>query len=406
MARCPRWAEERLERGRPHPHHSTSLAWMSPFDQDSMSMTEDLLGRISALCTALPLPHCIDEIGRLLPGTTLEAYLWDHQRRIATGISSGRALDRSGLDAVIETGDRVRVLEVHGEQVGVLIVGGDGVSDELIERLAGLLATAVRTSQPVSDVVAVRRRTQSMSLAAEMQWQVLPPSQFVGEGLHLTAAVEPAYDTGGDVFDYALTDHGLFLAVLDARGHGLRAATTAAVATGALRRSRRNGDDLEEMANEIHRSIGALGDPDEFVSAVLVEIDVETGNGRWLSAGHLPPLLVGTGVTPMNLRPALPLGLVLQGESSQPVVQDFSLSASSSLVLYSDGVVENASEDDGLALGEDRFHDALLRRLDGEGDDASGGAHPARAVVEDLLALTGSSIRDDATIMILQRRGA
>ena len=347
------------------------------------------------------MPDLLDAIERLLPsGHTLEVFLWDYQRQTITGVRSGRSADRPGTAEVVEGSDAVRPLQLHGEPIGLLAVWGSALSSGFIDRLADVLALSVRSSEVVSDVVAVRRRTRSMSLPAEMQWRVLPPGQFLGRGARISAAVEPAYDTGGDTYDYSLIDGRLFVAILDARGHGLRAATTASVVTSAMRRARRNGDGLLVIAEEMHASIGALGDEDEFVSTVLVEFDVDTWNGRWLSAGHLAPLIVTDEVRMLESEPTLPLGMVIRGNSPEPVVQDIQLEYGQTLVLYSDGVIDNAADDAGQPVGEQRFHRALLDRAGTDGGEVG---QVARAVVDDLLALTGPELRDDATIVMVDR---
>ena len=274
------------------------------------------------------------------------------------------------------------------------------LEDDLLDGLADILAVTVRANTGVGDDVAEVRRSTRLSLPAEMQWSLLPPEQFRADGFDVAAAVEPAYDTGGDVFDYAIRDDRLFLAVLDARGHGLRAAMLSTVATGAMRRARRHGADLATVGSEIAASIGALGDEHEFVSAVMVEFDIVTGEGQWLSAGHLPPLVVGNDIEALDLRPTMPLGMVVNGRGTSFETQPFWLAPDQRLVLYSDGIVENAATDDGMAIGEDRFHRALANRLIGEPADDR---HPARGVIEDLLALTGPELRDDATLMIVGR---
>ncbi|MEL7209663.1 MAG: PP2C family protein-serine/threonine phosphatase, partial [Actinomycetota bacterium] len=271
----------------------------------------------------------------------------------------------------------------------------DGVAEAIDATIAG----SIRVSTTVSDDIVVARQHQPMTLAAELQRRLLPPDSFTSAGVAVSAAVEPAYDTGGDVFDYAIDGRSLFLAVLDARGHGLQAATTATVATSALRRARRTGADLVAIATEVAVAVNSIGIDHDFVSAVLVDLDLTTGSGRSLTAGHLPPLIVDGTVQAMPLEPTLPLGLVVRGNQSEPVIQDFQLQHGQSLVLYSDGIIENAAQDDGIAVGDDRFQRALLRHI----ESTEGGRHLARSVVEELLAITGPRLRDDATLMITTR---
>lgn len=363
--------------------------------------------QITQLCSRTPLPELLDSVAHHLPvEITVDIWLWDYQRRSVTSMGSGRRLAAQDLHELPRMVTAVQNLTLLGENLGLVTLEGrlDPADDsgELIGRLASLLAPAVRASASIGDAEAVSRRASAMSLPAEMQWNLLPPSQLRHRELALTAAVEPAYDTGGDVYDYALNGNRLFVAVLDARGHGLRAATTVAVATAAMRRARRSGEDLTAIAAEMSTSIGSLGLPDEFVTAVLVDLDLNTWTGRWLSAGHLPPLIVGANVTPLEPKPTLPLGMVLRGQTSEPTMQPFELQPEEALTLYSDGIIENASMDHGEPIGIARFQQSLHDRLTSDLPDG----HVARRVVEDLLTLSGPVIRDDATLLIAQRTGA
>lgn len=65
--------------------------------------------------------------------------------------------------------------------------------------------------------------------------------------LALAGILELAYDVGGDSFDYALDGHVLHLAVFDAMGHGLKAATMATIVVATYRHGRRSGASLPDL---------------------------------------------------------------------------------------------------------------------------------------------------------------
>jgi serine phosphatase RsbU (regulator of sigma subunit) len=332
--------------------------------------------------------------------------LWDHQRRGLVDFRTTEYHELSKLPSLLDGSGTVGRLCHLGDEIGILRIEGVEIDSADLDVLAAAMATALRASEPAIDTLNRRRRRRDMALPAELQWSLLPPTSLQIGAVDLTAAIEPAYDTGGDVFDYALDGDRLFLGVLDARGHGLRAAATSAVATSAMRRARRQELDIEEIAAEIGRSIAALGE-DEFVSAVLVDIDLVSWSGRWLSAGHLPPLMVDIesgDICELPLRPALPLGMVINGQTSDPLSRSFEIDPGASLVLYSDGIVENVSVETGLMVGDDVFRAALLQELLSPRRDETLLVHRARRVIEVLLGLGGDELRDDATIMILRRR--
>ena len=366
-----------------------------------MNIDLPTLVRLSA---SLPLPQlllaCDDLVG---PDAECDVWLWDHQRTVLTSIRTNASVepqDRAPSD--VFSAHTSAPIIYQGDELGVLTVAGPDLDDQ-VDEVVALLATAVRAGEPTTDTINVRRRRRAMSLPAEMQWALLPPTQFSLPGAEISAAVEPAYDTGGDVFDYAINGDKLSMAVLDARGHGLRAATTATVATSAMRRARRSGASLLEIASDISASVNAIGDDADFVSGVLLEIDITTWEGTWISAGHLPPLLMNERIEPLDLRPALPLGMVIGGSASEPVEQPFALQPGQALTLYSDGMIENVALDVGDALGDDRFHQILHQQITSTFGELGQPQHVARSVVNDLLQLTGTVLRDDATIMVLNR---
>ena len=127
----------------------------------------------------------------------------------------------------------------------------------------------------------------------------------------------------------------------------------------------------------LDRAMAGLG-VHEFVTAVLAELDGSTL--RWCNAGHPPPVLLGSDGRARLLEtvPEPLLGLAAAGRSDNTV----ELEAGSTLVFYTDGLVERRAEplDRGLAwltgaiegrheLGAEAICDHLLAQLDPTSDD-------------------------------------
>ncbi|MFJ1651840.1 PP2C family protein-serine/threonine phosphatase [Streptomyces sp. NPDC088337] len=126
--------------------------------------------------------------------------------------------------------------------VGVMGLTLNTVDDDdrrLLRRLAGLVADMLVTKHSYTDKYFLARRREPMSVAAEIQWSLLPPLAMSVPQAEVAGILEPAYSVAGDSFDYALNEDILHLAIVDAMGHGLDAATMATVAVGAYRHARR-----------------------------------------------------------------------------------------------------------------------------------------------------------------------
>src|SRR3712207_624009 len=124
-----------------------------------------------------------------------------------------------------------------------------------------------------------------------MQWQMLPPLSMTSPVLDLSGILEPAYEVGGDSFDYAFNEHVLHVAVFDAMGHGLEAATMATVIIAAYRHGRLAELPLPELYSAMDQAV-ASSFPVRFATAQLGRLDTGTGVLSWVNAGHPPALWV------------------------------------------------------------------------------------------------------------------
>jgi hypothetical protein len=153
-------------------------------------------------------------------------------------------------EADADSGRRLWLPLLDGaERLGVLGLTLPSVDDALRVQcswLATLVAELLMTKGQYTDSYFLTRRRQSMGLAAEMQWQLLPPLTFVTPQVVIAGLLEPAYEVAGDAFDYALNGTTAHLAVIDPVGHDLTASILAAVTVGSYRHSRRAGLGLAE----------------------------------------------------------------------------------------------------------------------------------------------------------------
>ena len=297
------------------------------------------------------------------------------------------------------------------ERLGVLTVVADqnaAEHPELLARLrrfAALTAELVMTKTMYGDTIVRLRRSRTMGLAAEMQWSLLPPLTFACGRVTIAAALEPAYQVAGDTVDYAVDAGCARLAVFDAMGHGLQSAQLAALAVAAYRNARRTERSLADTARRIDEALLTGFSGEAFATAVLAELDTDTGRLEWVSAGHPEPLLLRDGrlVKTLHADPAPPLGLGHSAEPAGPAdlvaVGSEQLKPGDRVLIYTDGGTE-ARSPDGEFFGPERLVDLLSRNL------AGGLPTPEtmRRVVRALLAHQQDRLSDDATMLLLEWR--
>ncbi len=275
---------------------------------------------------------------------------------------------------------------------------GDDVTQAHVRGLASVAAELLVARAAVGDAFGAAARRQKMSVAAEIQWQLLPPLTFGDHQVVVAAAVEPAYDVGGDAFDYAVDGDRVCFGMFDAMGHGLQASLLSVTAISAYRNSRRSDGGLVASALAADAAVNDAFGPDKFVTAVLGELDLNTGRLRIVIAGHPDPLIVRGAhvVRQLGEHRTPPLGLGLR----EVVVVEEQLQPGDRILLYTDGLVE-ARSPEGEFFGIERMVDFIER------DTNSGAPAPevTRRVVHAVLRHQNNALQDDASLMFVEWRG-
>lgn len=198
-----------------------------------------------------------------------------------------------------------------------------------------------------------------MSVSAEMQWTPMPPRAFADTRVTIAGAMEPAYTTAGDAYDYALAGDVARLAVFDAMGHDTWAGLTANLALATCRNQHRSGADLETARNAIEAMLVEQLGGSRYATAILADLDLRTGMLTWINCGHRLPVLIrgGRWTTYLRCRPAHPLGTDL----NLPVtVCQEQLQPRDRVLFYTDGTIE-ARDVTGREFGRERFIEFIIR---------------------------------------------
>ncbi|MGH3381212.1 MAG: PP2C family protein-serine/threonine phosphatase [Actinoallomurus sp.] len=230
-------------------------------------------------------------------------------------------------------------LSVQGDRSGVLTVSWPYEPSPEIQRdlaaLADTLARAIKIADCGTDVHRRARRRNRLTLAAEIQWELLPGRSCVSEEYHLAGQLEPAYAIWGDNFDWSAAADGLTVSVTNGMGRGVEAALLTQLTVGALRNARRSGADLIDQATLANETVHNQHNGRCHVATLLLRFDAATGLVGVIDAGS-PKIfrMRGNAVEPIDLEAQLPLGMF---EDTRYTEQEFAVENGDRLVILSDG---------------------------------------------------------------------
>jgi hypothetical protein len=352
-----------------------------------------------------------------LGATAVAIWLNDSEHRALRSLADGEVapIEGSVLGRCFSTDEDVVMSEGAGVRLLLPLIDGaeclrvldlslpfvDDVAQRQCGRLTALVAELIVTRGQYTDAFFRVRRGREMSLEAEMEWHLFRPLTFSIPEVALAAMAEPAYDVGGDAFDYAHNDGVLQIALFDAMGHGVQAALTATLAIGAYRHARRQGASLAEVSERVDEAV-AQHRPSTFCTAILAELDTATGALSWIAAGHPPPMLVrARAVSSLECAPSVPVGVAAQfPQLHRAEVCTATLQPADRLLLYSDGCIEAATPS-GEPFGEERLSDFLIR----EQSAGLGLGETVRRLSHAVLDHAGGVVADDATLALIEYRG-
>jgi serine phosphatase RsbU (regulator of sigma subunit) len=383
----------------------------------------DLASVARALQAADPtdIPDVVSSAAGELGGTDVVVYLVDFDQQTlhplpdrgahdevpcseaVGGSIAGRVYQqRRSASAERSGGIRIWVPIMEGsDPTGVLALTVPADGDEIVsgcEELGVLVGYLIATEARVTDLYNLRRRRQALSLAASMQWDLLPPLALAARGVTAAGMLEPAYEVGGDCFDYALNGPVLDLALMDAMGHGVQSAMMAALAIGCYRHQRREGRPLEQLHDDLDRVI-AQHCGGAFVSGIVGRLDLITGAFTFLNAGHPPPLLIRHGQVIGSIESVVtPAWGFRLGE---PRTSTVALEPGDSVLLYTDGVI------DARGSPHDDFGSERLADLAGQhASDQLPVGVTVRLLTRAVLEHHHGHLHDDATVFMFRWAGS
>jgi serine phosphatase RsbU (regulator of sigma subunit) len=185
-----------------------------------------------------------------------------------------------------------------------------------------------------------QRLQQDLVLAEQIQKSFLPSQLPQVRGIEFITEYRPAYSVGGDFYDvFWLSRDRLGVFIGDVSGKGVSAALLMARVSSDLRAAALVEVEPSRVLAAVNTAVFERNQPDIFVTAVYLVLDVRNNQMVMANAGHLPPFIRrASGATErVEGGTGTAIGIFEDAEYEQAVVQ---LAPGDTMVLCSDGVLE------------------------------------------------------------------
>ncbi len=255
--------------------------------------------------------------------------------------------------------------ETKDPQTAVTIREKKGPNDELgslADRFADMIGSLDVYMNDLQKVTAEKERIGAeLSVATQIQADMLPRifPAFPGRNeFELFASMDPAKEVGGDFYDFFLIDPDhLAVVMADVSGKGVPAALFMVIAKTLIKNRAQMGVSPAEVLAYTNEQLCEGNDAELFVTVWMAIIEISTGRGIAVNAGHEHPVICRKGgeyeLVVYRHSPAV---ATLEGLRFRE--HEFRLYPGDSLFVYTDGVPEATNAHDEM-FGNQRMLDAI-----------------------------------------------
>ncbi len=290
------------------------------------------------------------------------------------------------------------------------IVFGSNVHRKHIQIVADLTGIAIENDVIFQIIRNHEKVDRQISIGAEIQSQLLPDQCPIIEGVELAACCRPAFQVGGDYYDFMPTrpelneiskSRGRWAFVIgDVMGKGVPAGLLMTMLRGMLRAEVLTGLSPDSILHDLNQlALEDLTQSHRFVTLFYSDFDAQSRKLRFANAAHNPPLLWRSKSKSITRLDAPGLLIGLQPEAEYGCGEIF-LQPGDVLLYYTDGVTEAPG------MSGERFDETrLIAFLDKFAKEGLGAKQILNKLFERLDGFVGVSdqhLEDDASMVVLK----
>ncbi len=246
-----------------------------------------------------------------------------------------------------------------------------------------------------------RERMQlSLNLAKEVQQNLLPKDNLKINGFDIAGKSVYCDETGGDYYDFIIIDDAeqkIGVAIGDVSGHGIPSALLMAAVRSSLRQRVSLPGGTAEIISDVNRQlVKDVEDSGQFMTMFFLVLDTETGQLRWVRAGHDPGIAYDPDSDSFSELGGSGIALGVEAEWVYEDNKKTDFSKGQIIFLSTDGIWE-ARNRKGEMLGKEPILNAIRQ-------NASSDATQIIDTIFDTLDkfIGGVKIEDDITSVVIK----
>jgi PAS domain S-box-containing protein len=212
-----------------------------------------------------------------------------------------------------------------------------------IREQGGNLTHFVSVQQDITELRKQEEQEFQLRLARKVQQQFYGSAPTVA-GFDIGGASYPAYETGGDYFDFIAMPNGhLGIALGDVEGHGFGSALVMALTRAYLRSFATMDLELDQILAQVNRMLVKDLEHGHFVTMALARLDIGRRSLVYAGAGHVPGFVLNRSALVEHVLESNgpPLGLFPASKFS--CQKEILLEPGQIVVLLTDGITESVA---------------------------------------------------------------
>ena len=216
---------------------------------------------------------------------------------------------------------------------------------EFAQTLTNVISVAIENKKLVKTIVSKELINKDLEVASELQKLLFPAELPSNRKMDISAKFIPRHAIGGDYYYFIpLGDDEYILCIADVSGKGVAAALLMANFQATIRTLfRYQRFDLSFLIEELNKKVMLTAKGEKFITFFIGHYNAYNRKLKYINAGHNQPVLL-MGKEYLLLHDGC-IGLGMLDELPNIKVGQIVLPPKSTLVLYTDGVVELENED-------------------------------------------------------------